>query len=81
MMSAKIFELYLNRLDPAHYYFLEGDVAEFRKYESRVDDLLRRGNANLALDIFERFKIRLSERLAMMEEFMREDFDFSVDAD
>ena len=80
VMSSKIFELYLNRLDPAHYYFLEDDVAEFRKYESRVDDLLRRGNANLALDIFERFKTRLSERLAMMEEFMGEDFDFSVDA-
>jgi len=79
-MSLKIFKLYLNRLDPAHYYFLEDDVAEFRKYESRVDDMLRRGNANLALDIFERFKIRLSERLAMMEEFVGEDFDFSIDA-
>jgi carboxyl-terminal processing protease len=42
--------------------------------------MLRRGNANLALDIFERFKIRLSERLAMMEEFVGEDFDFSIDA-
>ena len=79
-MSLKIFKLYLNRLDPAHYYFLQDDVAEFRKYESRVDDMLRRGNANLALDIFERFKTRLSERLAMMEEFVGEDFDFSVDA-
>ena len=79
-MSLKIFKLYLNRLDPAHYYFLQDDVAEFRKYESRVDEMLRRGNANLALDIFERFKTRLSERLAMMEEFVGEDFDFSVDA-
>ncbi len=79
-MSTKIFKLFLNRLDPAHYYFLEADVAEFRKYETRVDDMLRRGNANLALDIFERFKTRLSERLAMMEEFVGEDFDFSVDA-
>ena len=29
---------------------------------------------------FERFKTRLSERLAMMEEFVGEDFDFSRDA-
>ena len=79
-VSTKIFELFLNRLDPAHYYFLQDDVAEFRKFETRVDDMLRRGNANLALDIFERFKKRLSERLAMMEEFMGEDFDFSRDA-
>ena len=78
-MSSKIFNLYLNRLDPAHFYFLEDDVDKFRKFELRVDDMLQRGDVNLALDIFERFKIRLSERLAMMEEFMGEDFDFSVD--
>ncbi len=78
-MSSKIFNLYLNRLDPAHFYFLEDDISKFRRYESLVDDMLKRGDANLALEIFERFKIRLSERLAMMEEFMGEDFDFSVD--
>ena len=79
-MSAKIFSLYMNRLDPAHYYFLAADVAEYRKYETRIDDMLLRGNTKLSLDIFERFKTRLSERLAMMEEFMGEDFDFSRDA-
>ena len=79
-MSAKIFSLYMNRLDPAHYYFLAADVAEYRKYETRIDDMLLRGNAKLSFDIFERFKTRLSERLAMMEEFMGEDFDFSRDA-
>ena len=79
-MSTKIFSLYMNRLDPAHYYFLAADVAEYRKYETRIDDMLLRGNAKLSLDIFERFKTRLSERLAMMEEFVGEDFDFSRDA-
>ena len=79
-MSAKIFSLYMNRLDPAHYYFLAADVAEYRKHETRIDDMLLRGNVKLSLDIFERFKTRLSERLAMMEEFMGEDFDFSRDA-
>ena len=79
-MSAKIFKLYLNRLDPAHYYFLAADVNEFRKYETRIDDMLLRGKVKLALEIFERFKVRLSKRLAMMEEFLAEDFDFSRDA-
>ena len=79
-MSAKIFKLYLNRLDPAHYYFLAADVNEFRKYETRIDDMLLRGKVKLALEIFERFKVRLLERLAMMEEFLAEDFDFSRDA-
>jgi len=79
-MSPKIFKLYLNRLDPAHYYFLAADVNEFRKFETRIDDMLLRGKVKLALEIFERFKVRLSERLVMMEEFLAEDFDFSHDA-
>jgi len=78
-MSSRVFTIYLNRLDPAHYYFLDKDITKFRKYETRVDDMLRRGNANLAIDIFEQFKKRLSERLSMMEEFISEDFDFSID--
>ena len=78
-MSSRIFTIYLNRLDPAHYYFLEKDIEKFRKYKTRVDDMLRRGDSNLALDIFEQFKIRLSERLSMMEEFLSEDFDFNKD--
>lgn len=55
-MSSKIFNLYLNRLDPAHFYFLEDDVDKFRKYELRVDDMLQRGDVNLALDIFEQLR-------------------------
>ena len=79
-MSTKIFSHYMNRLDPAHYYFLASDINEFRVYETRIDDMLQSGDVKLALDIFERFKTRLSERLAMMEEFLSEDFDFTRDA-
>jgi len=79
-MSTKIFSHYMNRLDPAHYYFLASDINEFRVYETRIDDMLHSGDVKIALDIFERFKTRLSERLAMMEEFLSEDFDFTRDA-
>ena len=79
-MSSKIFSLYLNRLDPAHYYFLASDVNEFSVYETRIDDMLHNGDIKLALEIFDRFKTRFSERLTMMEEFLSEDFDFNRDA-
>ena len=39
-ISKKIFKLYLNRLVPGHYYFLEEDIREFQKYETRLDDML-----------------------------------------
>ncbi len=66
-LSRKIFKLYLNRLDPGHYYFLQSDIEQFRKYETRLDDMLRRGNAEFALDVFTRFKTRLQKRLVMLE--------------
>ena len=79
-LSRIIFSNYLRRLDPGHYYFLESDIESFKRYELQVDDLLRRGNPNFALDVFSRFKTRLSERLAMSEEILQEEFDFSKDA-
>ena len=75
----KIFKLYLNRLDPGHYYFLEEDIREFQKYETRLDDMLRRGNIEFALDVFSRFKTRLQQRLQQLEGFLKQEFDFSKD--
>ncbi len=54
-LSPIIFSNYLRRLDPGHYYFLESDIEGFKRYELQVDDLLRRGNPNFALDVFSRF--------------------------
>ncbi|MDP7156864.1 MAG: hypothetical protein QF922_01390, partial [SAR324 cluster bacterium] len=79
-LSQTIFSNYLRRLDPGHYYFLESDIESFKRYQLQVDDLLRRGNPDFALDVFSRFKTRISERLEMLEEILQEEFDFSKDA-
>ncbi len=78
-ISRKTLTNFVNRFDPQHIYFLKSDVEEFNKYENRIDDLLRRGNVQLALHIFTRFKTRLSQRLEYLEELANEDFDFSKD--
>ncbi len=78
-ISKEIFKLYLNRLDPGHYYFLKKDIQEFQRYETRLDDMLRRGNIEFALDVFSRFKTRLQQRLQQLEAFLQQEFDFSKD--
>ena len=80
-ISKEIFKLYLNRLDPGHYYFLEKDIQEFQRYETRLDDMLRRGNIEFALDVFSRFKTRLQQRLQQLEGFLQQEFDFSKDGE
>ncbi len=79
-ISRKIFKLYLNSLDSGHYYFLESDIQEFSRSETRIDNMLRRGDVSWAMDVFTRFQTRLAERRDMTTEFMQEEFDFTKDA-
>ncbi|MBF0351379.1 MAG: carboxy terminal-processing peptidase [SAR324 cluster bacterium] len=80
VISVRMFQIYMNLLDPGHYYFMEADINEFRRYEKSLDDLIQQGNIEIALQIFTRFKTRLNERLQMTETFIKEDFDFKKDA-
>ena len=63
-MSAEHLETYLERLDPSRLYFTVLDVAEFERYSTRLDDLGRQGELSPAFEIFERYELRASERLA-----------------
>jgi len=78
-ISEKTLNAYLNRLDPAHIYFLESDIKEFQKYKTRIDDYIRQGNVEFALHIFTRFKTRLAARLDLYESLKDETFDFEKD--
>ena len=78
-LSKRIFQLYLDSLDSGHYYFLESDVKEFRAKETSLDDMLRRGDVTWAMDVFTRFLTRLSQRQAMLESFLEDEFDFDKD--
>ena len=43
--------------------------------ESSLDDMLRRGDVTWAMDVFTRFLTRLSQRQAMLESFLKDEFD------
>ena len=78
-LSKRIFQISLDSLDSGHYYFLQSDVKEFRARESSLDDMLRRGDVTWAMDVFTRFLTRLSQRQAMLESFLEDEFDFEKD--
>ena len=63
-MSVEHLKTYLGRLDPSHIYLTASDVAEFERYSTRLDDLGRQGELSPAFEIFERYELRASERLA-----------------
>ena len=82
-MSRKIFDGYLNSLDPRHENFLQTDVAEFSHYRTNLDKLLVSGQPEAltpAYEIFERFLERLKQHDAYVYELLKEDrFKFNTD--
>ncbi len=81
-LSATVLERYLKELDESRSYFLAGDIEEFDKYRTRLDDAFKVGNLNPAFEIFNRYQRRILERLDyILGELDKgvEKLDFTVD--
>ena len=62
-LSEHIFDKYLTVLDPGHYYFIADDISEFEQYKFRLDDALKKGDLEPAFVIFNRYQMRIVDRL------------------
>ena len=79
-ISAKFLDRYLETLDPQHLHFTQGDLAEFERYRTRLDDLTRVGDTTPAYQIFNRFYERLAQRIAYAGNLLSEEkFKFETD--
>jgi carboxyl-terminal processing protease len=63
VMSAEVFDRYLEFLDGQRSYFLATDVAEFQASRLLLDDMLRTGELEPAYAIFARYQQRNRERM------------------
>ena len=83
-LSSRIFDTYIEDLDPGRSYFLQGDIDAFEQYRYKMDDALKLGNLSPAFDIFNRYHKRVITRfekvLAMLDEGV-EKFDFTKPED
>ena len=76
-ISKRFYDAYLDAYDPEHLYFLQSDIAEFSHYRTNLDTLTLgpHGQADVspAFKIFNRFKERLSQRVAYADELLKHD--------
>lgn len=81
-LSSKIFDTYIDDLDPSKSYFLKSDLTEFEQYRYTMDNALRNGNLKPAFTIFNRYHERVTHRfenvLATLDKGV-DQFDFTVD--
>lgn len=80
--SAKIFDSYIEMLDPARSYFTAGDIGEFKAWRTQFDDFLRNGNLEPGFAIYkvqlERLRDRLQYALSLLDKGV-DSFDFTLD--
>jgi carboxyl-terminal processing protease len=81
-LSSKMYEQYLDKLDPAKSYLTQKDIKSFERYRHVLDDQLRKGKLEAGFTIFKRYQQRLLSRLesniANLPEMLKS-FDYSKD--
>ena len=82
-LSSQMFDNFIEALDPARYYFIASDIAEFEGYRYDLDNALRRGDLLPAFKMFNRLQQRLLDRTAYAQNKISgglTDLDFTTDA-
>jgi len=78
-ISPKLFDRFVDLLDPQKLYFLNGDITEFRNQRMELDDQLKTGDVSFAYDVFNRYKDRVAERVDYAQRLVDLPHDFTVD--
>ena len=77
--SRKVFNEYLNILDPYKRYFYKSDIEEFKKYKDQLDNKF----INAEIDFFDltynRVQKRFNESKLIYKEILSKPFDYQID--
>ena len=78
-LSAKIFDRYLDLLDPNFSFFLAEDIESFEPYRLKMDDALQHSDPTPAYNMFNVYVERVRERVEFARAQLKEPMDFTVD--
>jgi carboxyl-terminal processing protease len=84
-VSSQFLDRYLDSLDSQHLYFTRGDLDQFERYRTNLDNLTmpRKGgvaDVTPAYEIFARYLERAQQRVACVDEWLKSGkFDFTTD--
>ncbi|WEK34793.1 MAG: carboxy terminal-processing peptidase [Candidatus Pseudobacter hemicellulosilyticus] len=75
--SRKVFNAYLDQLDPGKRFFLQEDLTHFKKFETQLDDEMRGRQVQFYKAVNSSFKGRLKEAEKQVEELLKHPFQFT----
>ncbi len=78
-LASRAVEQFIQAFDPLKTYFYQGDVERFRAQANMLDDQLKKGDLRFAYEVYNVMVNRVNERLAVAEELLAMEHDFTVD--
>src|SRR5688572_12093734 len=79
-LSSVILDAFIKNLDNNKTYFTANDLQQFEKYRTKLDDLIRAENVEVAYLIYNTFRRRFDERMNfLMTQLVPQKFDYSVE--
>jgi len=80
-LSKQFLYKYIDNLDPAKSYLIQSDINEFQRWETELDDMLKRGDLTAGFVIFNRYIKRATERLQANIDLLESDYQFDLNQD
>jgi carboxyl-terminal processing protease len=77
--SEKVYDKYLNALDPFKRYFIQKDINDFRIYKDSIDDFIRNKDLKFFDLTYNRLLQRMKESEDIYKEVLKRPFDFNSD--
>ena len=77
--SEKVFNTFIENLDPFKRYFYQSDIEDFSKYKYSIDDAFKNPNLDFFQLVYERYVQRISESEEIFNIILSKPFDFSID--
>jgi len=79
-LSSIILDEYVKNLDNNKTYFTTQDLASFEKYRTKLDDMTKAENVDVAYEIYGVFRKRFEERMAYVTNtLIKSQFDYTTD--
>src|SRR4051812_32741183 len=80
--SKEVFKKYLSdKIDPQKNVFLQSDINDLKKYETKLDDEIMGGPVEFVPAVSAIYKKRILETESLYKEFLTKPFDFSKEED
>ncbi len=76
--SKSVFKDYINEIDPHREFLLDSDIDYFRKYETKIDDLIKANDLTFFYITFDRLMIRMKEFKESYTQLVKSPNDFFI---